>query len=342
MTYHIDNKYYLANNLYSKMRKNKHLKLIITFIIIIFSTSVYSQATSPFEIMFKNKSDEISNENIENVYSLILNLYSTLNPEKTTKSNYSIKYKSILQENIRKNELDNILNDINKNLELKSIIENDEKFLNLTSHYEASNIGEIDLNDYQIQILQSNIQIDKTNSINSLGKFDYSDNKTSKTIESEISYKIKPKDELTSKIKLDLLIKAFTHFNYVIVSKNNINKDFVLGTDEYKLIDLKNNYIALEASNIVDINIYTYKNEMVSKTTDRLSFPIYKSLYEYFTSNNDVNLEKLKKNFPLEKLQSLNKFGTYSIIISNNTIDNEVLISKKEFKTLKTQIEKEF
>jgi len=98
------------------MKKNKYIKLIITFIIIIFSTSVYSQTIGPFEIMFKNKSDKISNENIENVYSLILNLYSTLNPGETTKSNYSIKYKSILQENIRKNELDNILNDINKNL----------------------------------------------------------------------------------------------------------------------------------------------------------------------------------------------------------------------------------
>ncbi|WP_445710596.1 hypothetical protein [Flavobacterium sp.] len=323
------------------MRKSKYLKLIISFVITIYSASVHSQIISPFEIMFDNKSDKISNENIENIYSLILNLYTTLNSENTTKSDYSIKYKSILQENIRKNELDTILNEINKNLELKSLIENDENFLNLTSHYIASNIGEIDQNDYQIQILKSNIKIDESNSINFLGNFDYSNNKNLKTIETEINYKIKIKDELTSKIKLDLLIKAFTHFEYVILSKDNVNKDFVLGSDQYKLIDLKNNYIALKASNIDDINIYAYKNGMVSKTTDKLSFPIYKSLYEYFASNDDVNLEKLKKNFPLEKLQNLNKFGTYSIIISKNTIDNEVLLSKKQFKTLETEFAKQ-
>lgn len=323
------------------MRKSKHLKLIISFIIIVYSASVHSQTISPFEIMFDNKSDKISNENIENIYSLILNLYTTLHPENTTKSNYSIKYKSILQENIRKNELDTILNEISKNLELKSLIENDEKFLNLTSHYVASNIGEIDQNDYQIQILQSNIKIDESNSINSLGKFDYSDHKNSKTIETEINYRIKTKDQLTSEIKLDLLIKAFTHYEYVILSKDNVNKDLLLGSDQFKLIDLKNNYIALETSNIDDINIYAYKNGMVSKTTDKLSFPIYKSLYEYFASNDDVNLEKLKKNFPLEKLQNLNKLGTYSIIITNNTIDKEVLLSKKQFKTLKAQFAKQ-
>ena len=47
----------------------------------------------------------------------------------------------------------------------------------------------------------------------------------------------------------------------------------------------------------------------------------------------------LKKDYPLEKLQNLNKFGTYFIIISTNTIDDEVLISNKEYKTLTTQIE---
>lgn len=323
------------------MRKNKYLKLIISLIVVIFSSSVHSQTISPFEIMFNNKSNEISNENIEDIYTFIINIYSTLNPDQKEKSNYSIKKQIILQQNIRKNEIDNILNEINKNLDLKSIIENEEKLLNVTSHFKASNIGEIDIDDYQLQLLQSNIQIDKSKSIGLKGKFDYSANKSINTIESQISYKIKPKEELTSKIKLELLIKAFTHFEYVILSKNNINKDFVLGANQFKLIDLKNNYIALEASNLDDTDFYAYKKEMVSKTTDKMSFPIYKSLYDYFKSNEDVNLENLKKNFPLEKLQSLNQFGTYSIIIINNIIDNEVLITKKQFKTLETKIEKQ-
>ncbi len=47
------------------------------------------------------------------------------------------------------------------------------------------------------------------------------------------------------------------------------------------------------------------------------------------------------KGLKYEKLQSLNQFGTYSIIIINNIIDNEVLITKKQFKTLETKIEKQ-
>ncbi|WP_134355633.1 hypothetical protein [Flavobacterium psychrophilum] len=282
------------------MKKNKYLKLTISFIIITFSPLAYSQTTSPFEIFFNNKTNEISNKNIEDVYSFIMNIYSTLNPDQKEKSNYSIKKQIILQENIRKNEIDNILNEINKNLDLKSIIENEEKLLNVTSHFKASNIGEIDIDDYQLQLLQSNIQIDTSKSIGLKGKFDYSANKSINTIESQISYKIKPKEELISKIKLELLIKAFTHFEYVILSRENINKDFVLGANQFKLINLINNHIALEASNLDDTNFYAYKKEMVSKTTDKMSFPIYKSLYDYFKSNEDVNLENLKKNFPLE------------------------------------------
>lgn len=323
------------------MKKNKYLKLTISFLIIISSPLAYSQTTSPFEIFFNNKTNEISNENIEDVYSFIMNIYSTLNLDQKEKSNYSIKKEIILKENIRKNEIDNILNEINKNLDLKSIIENDEKLLNVTSHFKASNIGAIDIDDYQLQVLQSNIQIDKSKSIGLKGKFDYSANKSINTIESKISYEIKPKEELTSKIKLELLIKAFTHFEYVILSKNNINTNFVLGANQFKLIDLKNNYIALEASNLDDTDVYAYKKEKVSKTREKMSFPIYKSLYDYFKSNQDVNLENLKKNFPLQKLQSLNQFGTYSIITINNSIDSEVLITKKQFKTLETKIEKQ-
>ncbi|GAQ50168.1 hypothetical protein FPK15_contig00120-0002 [Flavobacterium psychrophilum] len=147
------------------MKKNKYLKLTISFIIITFSPLAYSQTTSPFEIFFNNKTNEISNKNIEDVYSFIMNIYSTLNPDQKEKSNYSIKKQIILQENIRKNEIDNILNEINKNLDLKSIIENEEKLLNVTSHFKASNIGEIDIDDYQLQLLQSNIQIDTSKSI---------------------------------------------------------------------------------------------------------------------------------------------------------------------------------
>lgn len=321
------------------MKINKYSKLMVLILLISFSTSGYSQTISPFEIMFDNKSDKISNENVENIYKLILNVYSTLNDENVAKSKYSIKYESVIQENNRIKEIDDILNSIKTNLKIKQTIENNEKFLNLSSIFVASNIGELDLNDYQIKILKSNIKIDESNSTNTMGKFDYSDLKSSKTIESEINYNFKLNDELTSKIKLDLLLKAFTHFNYSIVSKKDINSEFTLGTEKYKLIDIKKNHLALEASNIDDINIYTYKNGMVSKSNERQIFPIYKSLYEYFALNKSLNLEKLKKDYPLEKLQNLNKFGTYFIIISTNTIDDEVLISNKEYKTLTTQIE---
>ena len=74
---------------------------------------------------------------------------------------------------------------------------------------------------------------------------------------------------------------------------------------------------------------------MIADAKSTMIFPIYKSIFKYIISTITIDIEQLKKDFPIEKLRELNKFGVYSIIkMPENTIDEEVLITKKEFRTL--------
>lgn len=317
------------------MKNNNYTKLIITLLLSLFYLSGTSQAISAFEIMFDNKSDEISKDNIEDFYSLILNLHSDFNSYNQSKNNYVTKYNKVIQENSRKNEINDILNCMKNNLKIEQSIDKGEKFLNLTTFIVSKNNGIIDLNDYQIEILKSNIKINRSNSFNSLGKFDYSALKTSKTIESELDYKFKLEDKCNSKIEIEILLKAYTNFAYKIISKNDINKEFIIGLEKYKLIAFKKNYIALETLNSKNIEIYPYQKGMIADAKSTMIFPIYKSIFKYIISTITIDIEQLKKDFPIEKLRELNKFGVYSIIkMPENTIDEEVLITKKEFRTL--------
>lgn len=304
----------------------KKIILILT-LILIFQKS-FAQ-TSVFEIMLDNKTEDITEKNINDVYAFITQIDQMMKSEKIVENRYTENFKKLLK-NTRINDLDNILNQIKNNLE----IEITESKLNLITKFNASNISSINLNNYLIEIEKSNFEIKKKSSVNSIGIFDYSSNKSIKQVTSELKYEFTLKEKISKKIKLDINIKAFKKCDYKIITSKDISTE-LLGI---KIININKNHIAVENSND-DFEFLPYKNEKVAKVST-MKLSIYKPIYEYLKSNQKTTIENLKKEFPIERLKKLNTKGTYEIIIFNGNSLNEILILKKEYKELKTVLEK--
>lgn len=245
--------------------------------------------------------------------------------ENNVEDNYVKNFKTLLT-NSRVNELDKIINEINKNIKVE-ILENK---LSLTTKFNASNTSSINLNNYLIEIENSNFKIDKISNINSKGIFDYSNNPLMKEITSELKYEFTLKEKIEGNLKLDLRIKAFKDSNYRIITKKDIQKE-LLGL---KIINISKNHIAFEHSNN-DFEFLPYKNKKVPHVKSKMELEVYKPIYEYLKSNDKVDIEDLKIKFPIERLKKLNSKGTYKVIIFNNNSLDEVIILKKKYKELK-------
>lgn len=305
----------------------------ITFILISIITIQKGFAqTSVFEIMFNGKTNEITNKNLNDVYLFITQVDQMVKTENNSENEYVENFKNLLI-NKRTNELINILNEINENLK----IETTENELILTSKFSASNSSSIDLNNYLIQIENSNIKIEKTPSFNTIGVFDYSSDKSMKKIISDLNYKFALEEKIEGNLKLDLRIRAFEKCDYKIVSKKDILKE-LKSLGNIKIINLSRNHIVLDNSNN-DIKLFPYKNEKIANVKSTMKFSIYKPIYEYLNSNKKVVLEDLRKEFPIERLKKINTKGTYQVVIFNENSLEDVLILKKEYKELKTTIE---
>jgi len=283
-----------------------------------------------FEIMFNNKSEKITEKNINDVYSFITQIDQMIKSENNVENTYTKSFKKLLT-NTRINELDNILNQIKQNLE----IEITESKINLITRFNASNTSSINLNNYLIEIEKSNFEIEKTPSVNNLGIFDYSSNKSMKQVMNELKYEFASKEKIKGKIKLDINIKAFKKCEYKVITDKDISTE-LLGI---KIINISKNHIAIENSNN-DFEFLPYKDEKVAKVKNTMKFSIYKPIYDYLKSNKKATIKDLKKEFPIERLKKLKTKGTYEIIIFNDNSLNEVLILKKEYKELKMTLEK--
>lgn len=306
-------------------------KIILILISIITIQKGFTQ-TSVFEIMFDGKTDEITNENLNDVYLFITQIDQMVKTENNSENEYVEHFENLLN-NKRTGELSNILNDIKENLK----IETTENKLILTSKFSASNTSSIDLNNYLIEIENSNIKIGKTPSLNTSGIFDYSNNKSMGKIISELKYEFALEEKIEENIKLDIKIRAFEKCDYKIVSKKDVLKELKT-FGGIKIINLSKNHIVLDNSNN-DYKYLPYKNEKIANVKNTMEFDIYKPIYEYLNSNEKVVIEDLKKEFPIERLKKINTKGTYQVVIFNDNSLDEILILKKEYKELKTTIE---
>ena len=304
-------------------------KLILLLTLIISIQKGFTQ-TSVFQIMFDNKSDEITKENVNDVYSFITEIDKMVKTENDVENNYVKNFNTLLT-NSRVNELDKIVNEIKENLKIETL----ENKLILTSKFSASNTSPINLNNYLVEIENSNFKINKTSSINSKGIFDYSNNPSMKEITSELKYEFTLEEKIEGNLKLELKIKAFKNCNYRVVTKKDIEKE-LLGL---KLINISKNHIAVEHSNN-DFEFLPYKNKKVANVKSKMEFGIYKPIYEYLKSNKKIDIEDLKNKFPIERLKKLNSKGTYKVIIFNDNSLDEILILKKEYKELNMKTEK--
>lgn len=313
-------------NLKQKMKK------IILILLLIFTFQKGFTQTSVFEIMFNNKSEKITEKNVEDVYSFIIQIDQMVKSENNVENKYTEDFKSLLT-NTRVSELDNILNQIKQNLE----VETSENKLNLITKFNASNTSPINLKNYLIEIEKSNFEIEKTPIINSLGEFDYSSNKSMKHITNELKYEFTSKEKIKEIIELDINIKAFKKCNYKIVTNKDISTE-LLGI---KIINISKNHIAIENSNN-DFEFFPYKNEKIAKVKNMMKLSIYKPIYEYLKLNQKISIENLKNEFPINKLKKLNTKGNYEVIIFNDNSLDEILILKKEYKELKAKLEKNY
>lgn len=307
------------------------MKKIILILTLILTFQKGFTQTSVFEIMLDNKSEYITEKNINDVYAFIIQIDQMMKSENNVENIYTENFKKLLN-NTRINDLDNILNQIKNNLE----IEITKNKLNLITKFNASNISSINLNNYLIEIEKSNFEIKKKPSVNSLGIFDYSSNKSIKQVTSELKYEFTLKEKINKKIKLDINIRAFKKCDYKIITNKDISTE-LLGI---KIININKNHIAVENSNS-DFEFIPCKKEKIAKVST-MKLNIYKPIYEYLKSNQKTTVENLKKEFPIERLKKLNTKGTYEIIIFNVNSLNEILILKKEYKELKTTLEKNY
>lgn len=304
-------------------------KLILLLTLVISFQKGFTQ-TSVFQIMFDNKSDEITKENVNDVYSFITEIDKMVKTENDVENNYVKNFNTLLT-NSRVNELDKIVNEIKENLKIETL----ENKLILTTKFSASNASPINLNNYLVVIENSNFKIDKTSSINSKGIFDYSNNPSMKEITSELKHEFTLEEKIEGNLKLELKIKAFKNCNHRVVTKKDIEKE-LLGL---KLINIGENHIVVEHSNN-DFEFLPYKNKKVANVKSKMEFGIYKPIYEYLKSNKKIDIEDLKNKFPIERLKKLNFKGTYKVIIFNDNSLDEILILKKEYKELNMKIEK--
>lgn len=305
------------------------MKKIILILTLILTQKGFTQ-TSVFEIMFDNKSEKITAENVNDVYLFVTQIDQMIKSENNVENEYSENFKNLLT-NTRINELDNILNQIKHNLKIETL----ENKLYLVSEFNASNTSSIDLNNYSIEIEKSNFEIEKASSFNNLGIFDYSSNKSMKQVTTELKYEFTSKEKIKGKIKLDINIRAFKKCDYKIITNKDISTE-ILGI---KIINISKNHIAIENSNN-DFEFLPYKNEKIAKVKSTMKFSVYKPIYEYLKSNQKITIEDLKKEFPIERLKKLNTKGTYEIIVFNDNSLDEILILKKEYNELKVTLEK--
>ena len=229
-------------------------------------------------------------------------------------------------------------NQIKNNVKTQIVCENETNYLKLESKFTASNCGSLDLGNYCIEIVNSNINIYNSSLISNLGIFDYSNNKNWKEIHGGLEYKFKILDEIKSEIKLDIVLKVFTKSNYKILSRKDIG-NFFFTNKPIKLINLSNNHIALDIIDISNPLIYPYKDGKISNSKGIHAFPLYKPLYEYLISEKDITIEKLSTRFPLEIFKKLNTKGTYKIILPETSIGNEIIIFQKKYKKMELNVE---
>ena len=114
-----------------------------------------------------------------------------------------------------------------------------------------------------------------------------------------------------------------------------------IGDSSYKLISLVSNHIAIDSKKQEEIVFYGYDKEKIAELGGVFSFSVFKPIYDYLISTDNVTLEMLSNDFPLNSLKKLNTKGTYQILIPNVIIENQIILHKKDFKTLKASIEKE-
>lgn len=69
------------------------------------------------------------------------------------------------------------------------------------------------------------------------------------------------------------------------------------------------------------------KNE--TKLGSKISYPIYKDLYNIYKSNRKITKEELKKILPVEKLQKMKENGFYYAIEQDTQYANNVLFYSK-------------
>lgn len=315
------------------------MKKTIIIILHLLTIPSFSQEISPMEIIFGGDTNKINAENIENIYSLILEMNKHLHKKSQNNPEYNIDYKSLLK-NSRQNEIGKILLDMKNNLDIKIISENDKTKAELTTEFKATNKGPLDLSNYPIEVLKSSIDLNNDKTLNTLSVFDYSQNEDINEITGSLNYKIELKESKNKKFKLDLILKAFNESDYKILSKEDIQNGVNFNDSYSKLINITENHIAFDQEKSDDILLYLYKNEKISSIGSFFSYPMFKPIYDYLLSKDKVTKEMLFRDFPIKTLKKINTEGTYHIVIPDVIIGNQIIIYKKKFKKLKTSIKK--
>jgi len=315
------------------------MKKILTIILLIISSTIYSQQTDAFDIIFKGEISKINNVNIKDVHDLIFEINKMMSQVKKETVIYDKELKPILV-NKRPNEIDRILEQIKNNIEVEVTDEKNNSNLNITSNFSASNSGSLNLRNYPIDIKNSNVEIDKHSSINSQGIFDYSMNESIKEISGEINYKAKLLEK-PKKLKLELVLNAFKKSDYKVLSKKDMNKKKNLNGTNFTLINLEKTFFALKIGDKSNVEIYPYQNGKIADFKGITSFSIWKPLYKYLVNTDDVTVEKISNKFSIDYLKKMNLKDAYVLFIPGNILDSEIIILKKEFQKSELSIEKE-
>ncbi|MFV8354915.1 hypothetical protein ACNQGB_01865 [Flavobacterium sp. XS1P32] len=324
------------------------MKKILLILILLNSDFLCAQISfdESMAIFIKGESEKINSENLNDVYSAILKMFSQYNS--VNKEKYStellqehiINYKSKLISSINESSItlfeQNAKLTLEKDLSQNLIVLKSKIPLNIDEKDASKSIQVTVQKSNFINNGKNNVNINEYNRSN-FGTLKHYENidgikkeNTYKTI--EIKFGIDNKTEILSG-SLVYNLKILTDYSTIKIGKVDYGKTFVLNNRNIKIIGSTNNIIIIEGfafDDKFDINaINLDQNENVIKSPSTGKYPIFKDIFDIYRKNPNISITELKKELPLDKLQKMKINGCYLAIFNDFPfLNNFILFSR--------------
>lgn len=295
-------------------------------------------------VFYKGESDKINTKNSSDIYDVIYSMftnYNTIPTDKVSVKKFD-KEDIFFKNNLPSEKMISAIDSLSKNSKLSLLTQFNKQQLLFQSHFPGFFKKNNDINFVEIKLKsfdaigKNKISIDSIHSVNNNWGTLLSKGITYHTIEIQDNLNISDKKVAGSAI---YNVKIVTDYKIQKLDRLNLINSFSINNKDIKIIEIYNKIFVFDVLNesnnfkqksehfnffAIDIND---KNE--TKLGSKISYPIYKDLYNIYKSNRKITKEELKKILPVERLQKMKENGFYYAIEQDTQYENNVLFYSK-------------